>query len=516
MSTDNSSSGSAPPTTYLDLEKQPLRPSQSISRSQRTNNSSSSRANSTPQWKSPQVRNAMRYQASGVNPGDWGVFPRLIQRDLPFNQSSNKVDIYNREKNRIPLFPSALKYILTHNWFHILLRWPTLISVSLLLVLWILMVVVFAYIYVIVDQRAVFAQCGLGKEGDLFTFSAAFAFSLETCTTVGYGLPNDSNNFFNPECRSVQITIALQMILSMLFNAFLTAFLWCSLARCEQRSAQVLFSNKAIIQQQSDGRWLFHCRMYDIDSSLPIVEAHIRLYCISWNDYDNQIRRLEQPQFMQTMRIIEPNDDLGSVIFPSVPFTATHHIDFFSPIAPAHLKEGLNYMRGHGLILREADHNSGSNAACVCPVCGETYETFINLERHIAFNKVLEDADEKLPMKGTHRDTDILTPILTKKFEFTKYDLRESLRGKEIVCIVEGIEPMVSGTFQALHSYKLEDIAFDSCFAPCVSQVNGKAVVDLDQFHRVVPAKSKSTYDSVPLSTSDSDSAHTRRSIFAR
>jgi len=371
----------------------------------------------------------------------------------------------------------------------------------------------------VVDATAPHVECGLGKPGHPIDFSGAFAFSLETCTTVGYGLPTDGNIFFDAACRSMQVTVTLQMISSMIFNAFLTAFLWCRLARCDQRSAQILFSNKAIIEKR-DGKWLFHIRMYDVDSSLPIVEAHVRLYCASWVDYDNQVKRMEQPQLMQPMRILEPNDDLGSVLLTSVPFNATHHIDFYSPLSPEGRKRGLNYMGGHGLMLREADQMSGSNAACVCPVCGETYETFENLKRHIAFNKVLEDADKSVPMAGSHRDMDILKPILTQKFDIAKEDIRENLRGKEIVCVVEGIEPLVSGTFQALHSYKVEDIAFDSCFAPCVSQIRNKAVVDLDSCHDVLPVNAGSQrnaytgHETTRSVSSASTHESARRSLF--
>jgi hypothetical protein len=445
-------------------------------------------------------------------------YPRLVARDLPFEQSQSKVGIHNFESDNIPFFlPSSIKYVLSHNWFHRILRWPTLVSISFLVAIWFFLVVVFARIYVAVDSQKMDVNCGLGKAGHNIGFSAAFAFSLETCTTVGYGLPNDSNNFFEPECRAIQITITLQMIVSMLFNAFLTAFLWCRLARCDQRSSQVLFSNKAIIEKR-DGKWLFHVRMYDVDSSLPIVEAHVRLYCVSWNDYDDQVKRSEQPQLMRAMRILEPNDDLGSVIFTSVPFNATHHIDFYSPLAPDHLKKGLNYIGGHGLMLREADQMSGSLAACTCPVCGEMFETFENLEQHIKFNKILEDADPNLPIKGTHRDEELLKPMLTKKFEITKKDIKENLRGKEIVCLVEGIEPLVSGTFQALHSYKFEDIEFDCCFAPCVAQINGKAVVDLDVFHKIIPGVKKpdlSKNESCSVSSA-STYASTKRVIFPK
>mmetsp|Transcript_457 Transcript_457/g.501 ORF Transcript_457/g.501 Transcript_457/m.501 type:complete len:496 (+) Transcript_457:201-1688(+) len=442
-------------------------------------------------------------------------FPRLIERNLPFKQSQNLVSVQNRERDRVPLFPRSLNYILSHNWFHIALRWPTILSIMGLVFMWFLWVYIFAHIYVYLDARKPYLECGLGKAGKPIALTAAIAFSLETCTTVGYGLPNDSNNFFEPECRSFQIAIALQMVWSMLFNAFLTAFLWCRFARCEARGAQVLFSDKAIIEQR-DGKWLFHIRMYDVDSRLPVVEAHVRFYCASWIDYDNQVKRSEQPHLLESMRIMHPDDELGSVIFTSVPINATHHIDFYSPLTPPHLRKNLNYLTGHGLILREVDQISGSIPGCVCPVCGETYETFDTLERHFKFNRILEEADDKVPLEGTHKDPNMLMqlPKLTKKLEITKQDLIDNLRDKEIICVVEGIEPVVSGTFQAIHSYKLEDIKFDSCFAPCVFDYNGKIVVDLDEFHQILPRRKSRTaleYDSLSVSSSESG----RRSIFS-
>ena len=483
----------------LDVESKPLRHKQTKN-PQRSGTSISSTNNNA-------------YNNQKVYP----FYPRLIKRDLDYYQSSNSVNVQNVETYRSPIIPSTIKYVLSRNWFHILLRWPTFHSIPFLVALWFLGVVIFAHIYKVVDSNTPYEQCRLGEPGTPIAFSAAFAFSLQTCTTVGYGLPNSRNNFFEPECRAIQIAITCQMISSMLFNAFITAFLWCRLARCEQRGTQVVFGEKAIIEYR-DGKWLFHVRIYDLDSKLPIVEAHVRFYCVSWIDYDNQIKQHEQAQLTEWMRVLNPNDDHGSLLFASIPLNATHHIDVYSPLAPAHLKKDLNYFQGNGLKLREADQFCGSNAKTFCPVCGETYETFEQLERHIAFNKIIEDnASPEIPKEGTHRDESILKPNVTKKFEISKEDIQNNLQGKEILVLVEGIEPMISGTFQALHSYKLEDIAFDSCFAPCVSQRNGKTVVDLDRFHEILPLPggrfgNSSGYDSCG-STCSNNSLSSRRTI---
>ncbi len=88
---------------------------------------------------------------------------------------------------------------------------------------------------------------------------------------------------------------------------------------------------------------------------------------------------------------------------------------------------------------------------------------------------------DDFPIKGSHRDPDIIRPYQEDPREVTEEELYEHLKDKEIMVVVEGIEPMVSGTFQALQSYKISDISFGGRFAPCMSQLNGKIFVDIDR-----------------------------------
>lgn len=408
--------------------------------------------------------------------------PRLIERNLPFHQSESQVAVQNRTNGRFYIFSERLHYFINQNWLHIFLRWPTFLSVFCLLSLWVLWLVIFASLYVYIDAREPMVECGLGKAGQPINFFPALSFSLETCTTVGYSLPNDTNGFFTSDCYGVQLAVYLQMTWSMIFNAFFTAFIFARLARSEQRSAQVLFSNKAIIEHRN-GKWLFHARVYDMDSQKPIVEMHIRMYCASWHTYEK--RKQEQPHLLHAMRIFDPDDDMNAWVFTGVPMNATHHIDAYSPLTPPHLSKDLNLLNSYGLMLREVDQYAGNTSAYPCPVCGETYETAENLKTHIQFNKILEDADGNIPVVGTHRDPDIVKPRLYNKLELTKEDIMNHLKDKEIICVAEGIEPMLSGTFQCLHSYRLEDIVFDSKFTPCVTKENGKIFVELDKFHSI-------------------------------
>ena len=291
------------------------------------------------------------------------------------------------------------------------------------------------------------------------------------------------------------------MTWSVLFNALLTAFIFLRLSRCDQREAQVIFGDKAIINYK-DGKWLFHLRVYDMDSKYPVVESHIRLYCASWSNYKEQQASMDEPNILQVMRVLEPDDDYGSALFTNVPFRVTHQIDQYSPLAPPHKVRNPNKMKGHGLFLREADQLSGNANGISCPVCGEGFESFKQLERHVAFNKILEDADPNIPYEGTHRDVKLVMPTLVERFEVTKEDIVEFLKDKEIICVVEGIERLVSGTFQALHSYRLEDIVFGGHFTDCLSHDRDQTVMNLDKFHGIVPVMQPAeSYQSIDCNT---------------
>lgn len=411
--------------------------------------------------------------------------PRLVHRNLPLHQSKQQIAVTNKTVFR----SLKLQYILSHDWFHVILRLPTAVSVFWLLAIWTFVILIFAAVYRNIDTRDPEASCGLGKAGEPILFSAAFAFSLETCTTVGYGLPNSVNSFFEASCSGLQTAIYFQMVWSMIFNAFLFAFLFARLARCESRGAQVMFANKAIVENR-DGKWFIHVRVYDMDSSQPVVEATVRMYCVSWRDYKKQhTRHMTQPHLLHEMRILNPDDNLGAQMFTSIPANVTHQIDCFSPLAPPKLRRNAGqqaiYGNGRGLNLREVDQDVGGRG-CPCPVCGQTFASQDLLQKHIKYQSLVEALNGKIPIEGSHRDTSLTTQASKKPTVVTETQLRNHLQDKEIMVVVEGIEPMVSGTFQALQSYKLEDITFGGRYAPCMSQKGGKIFVDIDNFHTIL------------------------------
>mmetsp|Transcript_31400 Transcript_31400/g.31888 ORF Transcript_31400/g.31888 Transcript_31400/m.31888 type:complete len:173 (+) Transcript_31400:76-594(+) len=55
----------------------------------------------------------------------------------------------------------------------------------------------------------------------------------------------------------------------------------------------------------------------------------------------------------------------------------------------------------------------------------------------------------------------------------------------EIIVVVEAIDPQLSGTFQALQSYKYTNIEFGADFQHCMAIKDNKIAVDMDKFHRI-------------------------------
>ena len=427
--------------------------------------------------------------------------PRFIERNRPFGQSRNRVNV--KHNHGIKIYT-----LLRHDWFHVLLRRPAWQSVSMLLTTWTVFIIIFASLYVWVDNQNPQLDCGLGPAGSPIEFAGAFAFSLETCTTVGYGLPNSVNAFFEVRlndseclvnhtphlvltllswidsrqaCPSVHVTIYFQMMWSMMFNAFLFAFFYSGMAKAEARGAQVALSKKAIVSVV-DGQIRFQVRVYDMDAAHPIVEAHVRMYAVTKG------RPVPRP-----LRMLQPNDELNSMLLLSVPTVMAHDVDLYSTLHPP----VDTPVRPSGLILRTVDSETCNREEVVCPICGESYGTYERWRTHVLYQRIIEAKDE-FPVQKTHLSIDEADLLLAHQKKPPPAALLKEIESyfkseiSEVICVVEGIEPIVSGTFSALQSYCFEDIVFHpgAHFSACVEAMDTKSNtstvrVDLDRFHTI-------------------------------
>jgi hypothetical protein len=252
----------------------------------------------------------------------------------------------------------------------------------------------------------------------------------------------------------------------MMFNAFLFAFFYSILSKCENRSIQLIFANKLCINVSKDGKICVSARCYDIDSMYPVVESHARMYVV-----DRQMN-------MHVLRLHSPNDELGGMLYASLPTEVTHVVDHHSVLSPRTMPL---MMSDRGLVLRGADSATGTRDEVVCPVCGEAYGTYERLIKHIQYTRIVEERDG-YPRELSHLGFQMpdITPI-------SLVEVKDHIENfiSEIIVVVEGIDPQISGTFQSLQSYKYWDIVWQGEYEPCVSILGKKFSVDLGMFHAV-------------------------------
>jgi len=413
-------------------------------------------------------RRRRKEQTRVMRSGSQVFLPRMILRNMPYNQSNNQCQVINTNKSK-----SSLIRLLLSDWFHVLLRIKIHYSIFMLLGLWLGIILFFAVLYVKIDTAYDQENCGLGKPPNPISFPAAFAFSLETCTTVGYGLPGNSNAYFEANCTGIQMIVFFQMACSMLFNAFLFAFFYSQLSKSERRSLQLVFSDKLCVNVSKDGRVCASVQCYDIDSAFPVVEAHARMYLL-----DHKLQ-------MNPLRLTHPDDNLGGMLYPSIPQKIMHHIDHHSALAPTRSMPLLAASRFYsGFPLRSGDSQNADRPEIVCPVCGESFGTYERLASHVRFNQMVE-RQENYPIKDSHQGFEM--PDITKS-PLTLQEVTDHIETtmSEIVVVVEAIDPQLSGTFQANQSYKYEDIVFGADHEICTSVTpDNKISVDMKKFHQI-------------------------------
>jgi hypothetical protein len=265
--------------------------------------------------------------------------------------------------------------------------------------------------------------------------------------------------FYSPECSAVWIAMMI-----------------AKLGASSSRAVQVLFSNKAIVSVMGN-QVRFQIRVFDVNARHPVVGPHVRLYAV----------RKDKP-VPWPMRLIQPNDELGGSLFLSLPQVICHHIDLYSVLHPPKADNPL-LAEKNGLDLRETDSATCKRTEVVCPVCSETFGMHDQWIRHVKYLQLAESLGQT-PALAAHGRIQGVELSLDRYKPTTNLDILRTYFEQEIsevICAVEGTDPLTSGAFSALHSYQASDILWDhgSSFHPCISVDSSTYRVDLDRFHDI-------------------------------
>ena len=112
-----------------------------------------------------------------------------------------------------------------------------------------------------------------------------------------------------------------------------------------------------------------------------------------------------------------------------------------------------------------------------------------------SYQQLCEKKDE-IPILGSHRELNV-KEIPRRPTRPPLETIRYNLPLQELICVVEGIDPLTSGIFQALHSYIPEDIEWNASFVPCITSTTAldATFVDLTLFHETKPTTASDSDD---------------------
>ncbi|CAK6963255.1 ATP-sensitive inward rectifier potassium channel 12 [Scomber scombrus] len=152
------------------------------------------------------------------------------------------------------------------------------------------------------------------------TFVAAFLFSIETQTTIGYG-----SRCVTEECPAAVFMVVFQSIVGCIIDAFMIGAIMAKMARPKKRAETLLFSHNAVIAMR-DGKLSLMFRVANLRKS-HVVEAHVRAQLV-------KPRYTEEGEYIPLDQIdMNVGYDKGTDrLFLVAPLIVIHEIDEESPL----------------------------------------------------------------------------------------------------------------------------------------------------------------------------------------
>ncbi|KAM6452530.1 ATP-sensitive inward rectifier potassium channel 14 isoform 1-T3 [Liasis olivaceus] len=155
---------------------------------------------------------------------------------------------------------------------------------------------------------------------EVTSFMAAFLFSLETQTSIGYGFRSVTE-----ECPSAVLAVVLQCILGCIIDAFIIGAIMAKIAKPKKRNETLVFSETAVVAMR-DGKLCLMWRVANLRKS-HLVEAHVRAQLL-------QPRVTPEGEYIPLDHSdVNVGFDSGTDrIFLVSPVTIVHEIDAESPL----------------------------------------------------------------------------------------------------------------------------------------------------------------------------------------
>ncbi|CAJ1940232.1 unnamed protein product [Cylindrotheca closterium] len=397
---------------------------------------------------------------------------RLLDRDATFSQSHGRWGVQRLSRlQRRWCLSRIWNDGIFGDWFHRLAYQKTWILMGILFVTYASMVVFFAFVYLGVSilgsktevgpdgSKKVIAFCHM----DINNHMEALYFSLSTMTTIGYGV----SDYYFGGCWTPLLLVLWQVCCAITFDAVAVGLLFHRISRGTKRGKNIIFSDKAAIQQVN-GVWHFMFRMGEL-RQYHLIEATVRCYCVKherWplsatnntielnpdaatNDNPNSSTEINTTYFVsRQMKLKHPDEEYGSHLWMGLPQVIVHRMDSQSPLVPSsqtwYDEQGMEHSTPS--MSPQEDEEQGSNTT------------------------------------------------IANSLEDFWWD-----RNVEVVVLVQGVDEATGATTQARHSYKASDLRWNHTFVSCIrpaprttrrssTRQSMAAEVDFSSFHGMLPA----------------------------
>ncbi|XP_034024607.1 inward rectifier potassium channel 13 [Thalassophryne amazonica] len=178
------------------------------------------------------------------------------------------------------------------------------------------------------------------------SFSAAFSFSLETQLTIGYGTMYPSG-----ECPTAIALLAVQMLLGLMLEAFITGAFVAKIARPPKRAGAIQFSPQAVVGQHQSQT----CLMLRATNLLNRPLVDVKVSAVLYEEDEGQTLHQTSLEFHL--------DHLGQQPCPFFifPLTFYHPLDRQSPLYPTLCEGTSNHFE---LVVFLSALQQGSGAFC--------------------------------------------------------------------------------------------------------------------------------------------------------
>lgn len=382
--------------------------------------------------------------------------------------------------------------LFTADPYHLLLEVPFYRFLCIFVSIYLLTFSIFAAVY-----RTLCGPCDMGCT----TYWDALFLSVETMMTIGYGVPDPTFK----SCTWIVVVIVAQCMLGILYDATLLGIIYQRVSAGGQRSSTVLFSDKAVIKLVGEA----HCFQFQVTEmrSKQLLECHVRCYVYTrpWSAEEGReaglgLATMSHHLRLHPLRLDDPDDSLGAMVLLALPTAVVHRIDRWSPLCGAltggaasagDVSTSTSTFLGEPSPLippqRSSECDAGVRYGVACDVCGECFQRVEQLRRHV----------EYMGVTGPDRDPRHAALLGQLPREPTVEEARKHIQRffemqyVEVICVIDGIDPLTSCNVQARQSYTAEDIVWDASFADCIYEaklLDGKPglCVDFSRFHDLV------------------------------